>query len=177
MQVPDPLWPLDETNDEMPGSFAPIVTVGGDPPPEQSELDEIETAFDPRYREDFVGLLYLGYLEETCVVAGHRFQLRTPGQEDRLSMGVIQRPYANTVMGEQAWRAVTVAAYLRDIDGTPAPEPLNSSQSAVATRFNWVVNSIHSDQIIELIFIQIRLLDARVREMIGALDNLGEASA
>lgn len=167
--------PLDET--ELPGTFVPIVTVGEEVPDETSVLDEIETSFDPRFREDFVGLLYLGHLEETCTVAGHRFQLRTPGQEDRLSMGLVHRPYANTVMGEQAWRTVMVATYLRAIDGSSAPEPLNSNQGVVATRFKWVIDSIHSDKVIELVFNEVMLLDAKVREMIEALDDLGKASA
>lgn len=175
MPEPEGLIPLDET--DLPGSFTPIITVAQDEAPEPSVLDKIDSEFDPKYRDDFIGLLYLGRLEDKCVVAGHTFRLLTPGQEDRLSMGAIHKPYANTVVGEQAWRAITVAAYLQEIDGEQAPVPLNSNQPAVAVRFRWVVNSIHSDLMIARIFDEIMLLDAKVRELIDVLDDLGEASA
>jgi hypothetical protein len=132
---------------------------------------------DPRHREDFVGLLYLGRLEETCTVAGHRFLLRTPSQPDRLEMGPLHKPYLNTVTTEPAWRLVTVAAYLRGIDSQVAPEPLSSAVTALRTRLDWVRENIYSEKIIERLYDECLILDGRVREVIGALDGQGETSA
>lgn len=172
----DGLIPLDET--DLPGSFTPLVVIPDDEPSGQRHpLENVDSQFDPKHREDFVGLLYVGKLEEQCTVAGHRFSLSTPGQTDRLSMGPLHKPYANTVAGEQAWRTIVVAAYLRQIDGELAPEPLRSDGNPVEERFRWVLNSIHSDNVITRIYEETLLLDARVNTLVDILDDLGEASA
>lgn len=167
---------MDET--QLAGSFAPIITVPEAPPQEeQTPLAEVSSEFDPRHRDNFVGLLYLGKLEDMCTIAGHRFRLATPNLRDRLAMGPLHKTYANTVVGEMAWRTITVAAYLREIDGQAAPEPLNSRDEPVAVRLRWVLDSIHSDEMIGLIYQQALLISAQVHELTEALDALGEASA
>lgn len=168
------LTPVDETA----AAFVPIVTVPEDPPEAApSPLASVDSVFDEKYREDFTGLLYLGKLEDECTVAGHRFLLATPTQDDRLEMGPLHKPWVNTITGEMAWRTIFVAAYLRRIDEEVAPEPLNSSITGLRTRFDWVRRSIVSDIIIEKLFEQCMIIDARVRELIEELDGLGESSA
>jgi hypothetical protein len=163
--------------DEVAAAFAPMVHLPEDPPEPDAPMVEIDSDFDPAHREDFTGLLFLGKLEDECRIAGHRFKLVTPTQQDRLEMGPLHKPWINTLTAELAWRLVIVAAYLRRIDSEGAPEPLNKHTSPLASRFDWVRESIASDIIIERLYERCLLLDARVRELIEELDRLGESSA
>lgn len=142
-----------------------------EPEPEPTETSDL----DPRHREDFTGLLYLGRLEEQCTIAGHRFLLRTPGQAERLEMGLIIKPYMNTATVEKAWRLLTVAAYTHQIDSVPSPVPLTAADTALRARFEWILTSITAEPVIELIYNRCRELDARTRDVVEALDGLGEA--
>jgi hypothetical protein len=162
--------------DDEVASFVPLVTIPEDEPQEVgSPRDQIDTELDPRHREDFVGLLYLGKVDHEVTVAGHRFLLATPGQRDRLEMGPLHKGYVNTITGERAWMAVTVAAYLRRIDNEDAPEPLTRAKSPLVTRYEWVLNSIHSEVVIEKLYGKCMELDARVRDLTEELDELGKA--
>jgi hypothetical protein len=172
-QGPD-LLPFDAQADFGPAFVLPVQE---EPAPEPGPFDDIPTEMDARIREDFIGLVYLGRLEETCTVAGHTFTLRTPSQPDRLEMGPLHKPYLNTVTTESAWRLITVAAYLRKIDSQPSPEPLSASVTALSTRLVWTRENIYSDQIIDRIFDHCLVLDGRVREIIDTLDGQGESSA
>lgn len=165
----DPLIPADES------ALTPLVQM-----PEIGAPDEVleqpldDLAFDERHREDFVGLLHLGKLEMECRVAGHRFLLRTPSQPDRLAMGPLHKEWLNTLTAERAWMLVTVAAYTRRIDTEVAPEPLNQNITALRTRFDWIMASIYNEQIVERVYSHCMLLDARTRELIDQLDELGK---
>lgn len=168
----DPLIPVDEA-----AAFAPMVHLPEDPPEQAAPLTAVESEFDPRHREDFTGLLFLGKLEDECRIAGHRFKLATPTQQDRLEMGPLHKPWVNTLTAELAWRLIIVAAYLRKIDSEDAPEPLSRNMTPLGTRLDWVRETIVSDIIIERLYNECLLLDARVRELIEELDRLGESSA
>lgn len=164
--------------DEAAAAFTPMVTIPDDPLEDMpAPLASVDTDFDEKHREDFTGLLYLGKLEEECTVAGHRFLLATPSQDDRLEMGPLHKPWVNTITGEMAWRTIFVAAYLRKIDSEDAPQPLSPANTGLRTRFDWVQRSIASDVVIEKLFEHCLLVDARVRELIEELDGLGESSA
>ena len=171
-QSPDGLLPVDAQAEFGPTFVLPVTE---DRPPEPGAFDELETEIDRKSREDFVGLLYLGRLEVTCNIAGHTFLLRTPPQADRLEMGAAaHKPYLNTVSTESAWRVITVAAYIRKIDSQLAPEPLSPSMTAMRTRLDWLQTNVYSDQVIDRLFDECLMLDARVREIIEALDGQGE---
>ena len=170
-QSPDDLLPIDAQADFGPTFVLPVTE---DRPPEPGTFDDLDTEIARKSREDFVGLLYLGRLEETCSVAGHTFLLRTPPQSDRLEMGPLHKPYLNTVSTEPAWRVITVAAYIRKIDSQFAPEPLSPSMTPLRTRLDWVQTNVYSEQVIERLFDECLMLDARVREVIEALDGQGE---
>jgi hypothetical protein len=173
-QSPDDLLPIDAQADFGPTFVLPVTE---ERPAEPGKFDDLDTEVKQKSREDFVGLLYIGRLEETCHVAGHTFLLRTPSQLDRLEMGPLHKPYLNTVSTESAWRVITVAAYLRKIDSQFAPEPLSPSVTPMRTRLDWLQTNIHSEHVIERLFDECLLLDARVREIIEELDSQGEPSA
>jgi hypothetical protein len=160
-------------------TFGPsfVLPITPETEPEEGPFDDVDTELDPKIREDFIGLTYLGKLEETCRVAGHTFLLRTPSQVDRLEMGPLHKPYLNTVTTEAAWRQLTVAAYLRRIDSQVAPDPLSPSITALRVRLDWVRENIYSEQVVDRLYDECLLLDSRVRDVIEALDGQGEPSA
>lgn len=158
---------------ELPFTLPQVELTEDEPDP----FATIETDMDPRVRQDFTGLLYVGRLEEECKVAGHRFLLRSPSQDDRLEMGPVHKPYVNTATMENAWRTITVSAYLRRIDSEVAPEPLGPGVGAVRTRFDWMRASIYSSAVIDILYQNCLELGARVDAVISSLDSLGEASA
>lgn len=166
--------PIDEQ-----ARFGPefVLPIHEEMPPEPDPYADVETDLDPRVRQDFVGLTYLGRLEEECTVAGHRFLLCTPSQDDRLEMGPLHKPYLNTISTEFAWQLIKVAAFLQRIDSSPAPEPLSPGVSGLRTRWEWVKDSIHSDKVIGLLYQKCLLLEAKVEDVIAELDRLGEPSA
>lgn len=165
------LLPIDAQAEFGPTVVFPVME---EMPEEPDPYADVKSDLDPRARQDFTGLLYLGCLEEECTVGGHKFLLRTPSQDDRLEMGVIHKPYLNTVSTEVAWRAITVAAHLRRIDSEIAPEPLNPAVSGVRTRFEWMRSSIYSDEVIDRIYQYCLELSSRVGLVIDQLDGLGE---
>lgn len=169
-----PLLPLDE--DALPGSFTPIVSLPEEEPAPAAAFDDVDSAFDPKFREDFIGLLYLGMQEKEIRHFGHRFLLRTPGQADRLRMGEVHKQWANTVQGEYAWRMIYVAGFLRRIDDEQAPEPLKGGPGeGLVARFRWVLESIESPVVIDTLFNECLNLELSSANLIEALDDVGES--
>lgn len=155
-------------------TFGPAFRMPVDEEPDAEE--QIDNDLDPRAREDFLGLLYLGRLEEECTVAGHRFLLRTPSQDDRLDIGLVHKPYLNTVASEPAYRMITVASFVHRIDDQDEPAPLTGKSTTLRDRFNWIRASITSDVIIEKLFAECMELDGRTRAVVDYLDGQGKAS-
>jgi hypothetical protein len=129
--------------------------------------------FDRRYREPFTGLLFLGKLERTVEHFGHTFELHTPTQREKIEGGLLHKDYLNTISSEIAWATLTVATYLRAVDGTPLPEPLGTG-SGLKERFNWVVDNLRN-QIIQTLFIDCLELESQVDKTLEEFDRLGEA--
>lgn len=140
------------------------------PEPVQEEVPE----FDPRHREPFKGLLYVGALLDTFEVFGHSFTIGTPTQTERLQIGQVIQPWQGTVTGEIAYQTALVAAYLIDIDGVKLPEPVlnNPKETALHDRFRWVSDNIRRPVINE-IFDRCLRLDSKVDDVLAAM---GKAS-
>lgn len=148
--------------------------------PDDNEVEDVPAGgdllsdFDRRYREPFTGLLYLGKLEKTVHKFGHTFDLRTPTQAEKIEIGLLHKPYVNSMSSELAWATLTVAAYLRAVDGTPLPEPLGPKDSGLKERFNWVLENMRS-QIVSSIFDDCVLLENKVEAVLQEFDRLGES--
>lgn len=153
----------------------PNVPPTPDPAPEPSEaVSEGIPEFDPRFREPFTGLLYVGALTKDATVYGHHFTLATPTQTERLQMGPIIQPFAQTPTGELAYMTVLVAAYLTKIDGQDLPKPVlnDPKESALADRFRWVSDNLKR-QVIVALFDECLELDKQVDDVLVAM---GKAS-
>lgn len=172
--------PLDPDDIQTQTAFGPAF-VRDDAPLDdggEEELSEEEEAeqqvladLDESAREDFVGLMRLGYLEDTCTIAGHRFRLRTPSHDAKIERGNLHRPSLNSMNVEPVWRLITVAAYLIEIDDVPSPEPLNARSTGVSDRLRWVKETIYSQVLIEKLYIETLRLDARERAVVDYLDG------
>lgn len=156
-------------------SVAPEVA----PETEQTEEDaapveEDIPEFDPRHREPFRGLLYVGALTEDFELFGHRFRIGTPTQTERLQIGQVIQPWQGTVTGEIAYQTALVAAYLIEVDGQKLPEPVltNPKETALHDRFRWVSENLRR-VVIDEIFDRCLKLDSQVDDVLAAM---GKAS-
>lgn len=170
--------PMDPDEIATQSSFGPMFVrddLQSEPEEELTEQEreerQIESDLDERARDDFTGLMRLGYLEETCTIAGHRFLLRTPSHDARIERGALHREYLQSMNTEPLWRLITVAAYLVEIDNVPAPEPLNTRTTGVSDRLRWIKETIFSTVMIEKLYIETLQLDTRERAVVEYLDD------
>lgn len=149
--------------------------------PEVPEFNEVEeegpddtSQFDRRWRDPFIGLLYVGQLSEEVTVYGHKFIIGTPSQSDRIQAGIIHKPYINTMSGELSWATVTVASYLKKIDGQDLPHSIGPVDTDLLDRFNWVKENINYPVIMQL-FEKCLILDSKVDKALEELESLGKS--
>jgi len=146
------------------------------PEPEEPEEDafvEDVSEFDPKWRQPFSGLLYVGALTDSFEVYGHRFTIATPTLTEHLQIGQVIEPYQSTVMAEVAFQTARVAAYLVEIDGKGLPRPITNDpkETSLHQRFQWVTDNLKRP-VINRISDRCYELDAKVE---GVLEAMGKA--
>lgn len=143
------------------------------PDPTLAEELAAPKEFDPRYRQPFEGLMYLGQLDDDVTVWGHAFHLVTPSQLERMQIGVLHKPYADTLSSEIAFETVLVAAYLHSVDGKDLPQPVmnGAKDTALRDRFDWVTENLRRP-VISQIYERCLVLEEQVDEVLVAM---GEA--
>lgn len=162
---------------DTPGEETPPIPVENaipTPPPEPEEDPDLKPReFDPKAREPFIGLLYLGSLDREITLYGHTFLLVTPTNAERIQMGLITREWRDTATEEIALGQALVAAFLQKVDNTPLPEPIspNPKDTALRGRFNWVGENLRRP-VIQALFQECMLLDSQVDI---ALEAMGKA--
>lgn len=148
----------------------------GPPLDPQAERDQAPLpTFDPKYREDFEGLLYLGRLQSTCTRWGHQFVLRTLTTEHLATIGMLTKPYAGSVTEMAVYQSAYVAAAVVSVDDQELPRPLSMDASVPEVmdfRLKYVMKS-WLPAVREWIYDQAYLLEVRAREV---LDEMGKAS-
>jgi hypothetical protein len=151
-----------------------------DPPatPEPAEvaapvLDYRE--FDPKHKEAFTGLLYVGHLDDEFELFGHRFMIASPTQTERLQIGPIIKEFTDTVTGELAYQAAMVAAYLVKVDGKDLPIPImnNTRDASMRERFNWVTDNLRR-VVINAVSDRCMILESEIE---ATLEAMGKARA
>jgi hypothetical protein len=148
----------------------------GQPGPDDEQPDTQDDApreFDPRYKDPFNGLLYLGHLEETLTIWGHSFRISTPTQLEKMQVGQIHKPYVGTLASEIAYQTILVAAYLVSVDHQELPRPVTNDpkENAVADRFRWVAENLRPP-VIDQLFSKCLVLEGEVGKVLRAM---GEA--
>ena len=145
---------------------------------EPSTIDAVDpekpVEFDPRMREDFVGLLYIGALKKRFVWMGHEFLIRSLGTNDVIEAALLQQPYMGTMGEIKAYQAACVAACLISVDGQPMPTPITDevTDTRLATRFRYVLDH-YQPILIDVIYGELMKVEAKVNEVLAAM---GKAS-
>jgi hypothetical protein len=141
----------------------PTSQKGKDPLPE----------FDPRVRQDFEGLLFLGRLTHTFTWAGHEFIIRTLTTGETLEVGLLAKPYQGSMAAMKAYQAALVAACVDSVDGRPMPVPItdDARDTSTANRFRYVLRSWFPP-VLDAVYEQYLLLEERVTQV---LDAMGKA--
>jgi hypothetical protein len=129
--------------------------------------------FDPRCREDFQGLLYLGALTARFSWLGHRFVVRTLRTGETLEATRLAADYLNTDGYSKALQSAFVAAAVVSVDGRPiAGVPMTSQpgDTAMAMAFRYVLDNWFPPTL-DKVYEQYVLLEAKQREVLEAMGN------
>jgi hypothetical protein len=95
--------------------------------------------FDPRWQEEFEGLLFVGKVTHNFNLAGHKVTVMTPEANDSLKAALLIKPYQNTAGELRALIIATLATCLVKIDGHTLPRGIMADGSDdLETRFNWI---------------------------------------
>lgn len=118
------------------------------------------TEFDPKWREAFEGLLFLGHLEDTVEIPGHSFVVRTLRTGEKLEALQVCRPYEGSISYARAYRAAMAAAGLVLVDGSPVVVA-SRTVGAVRQKYDYLVNNWY-DPVIEVLYERIDALEGQV---------------
>lgn len=150
--------------------FDPREPSSSQPPNTVDEVSEEPqpAAFDPRYREEFEGLLFIGSLRKRFRWAGHEFVIRTLVTNELLEVSLLQKPYQGSMGEIKAYQAAVVAASILSVDGKPPPLPITDEISALEARFHYVINH-WQPIVIDMLYGQVMDLEAKVNEVLAAM--------
>ena len=111
----------------------------GEEPDDEAPLPE----FDPKHREAFTGLLYLGRLQETISLFGHTFVIKTLTTEELAEIGLIVKRYSGTNAENAVYQAAVVAASVVSVDGQPLPGAItvDASEELTTVKFPYVLRN------------------------------------
>ena len=139
---------------------------------EGTETPEALPEFDPRVREDFDGLLYLGRLTDTFSFIGHTFVIRTLTTGEMLEVALLQKPYRESMGDMKAYQAALAAACVVSVDGKPMPLPITNEpvDTALVNRFEYVKRTWFPP-LIDVIYERFLALEDRVDQVLVAMGN------
>ena len=160
---------------EDPGTVGGTSGEDGETGPEsepQAEPQENLPEFDPRYREAFTGLLYLGRLQKSFTYWGHQFVVKTLTTEELAEIALLVKPYEGTRVANAVFNAATVAAGVVTLDGRSLPQPLGGMESGLAAKFEYVMRN-WMPPVREKVFDEIYALETMSR---AVLDAMGKVS-
>lgn len=158
--------PLDEIAAQQRGE--PLPAPAEEAPQVQEDFTPRE--FDPKHKEPFTGLLFVGALTDEFELWGHRFVIATPTQTERMQIGPVIKDYADTIAGEMAYATALVAAYLVSVDGHELPKPVvkDIKETALRDRFRWVSDTLQKP-VIDYVFSKCLELDQQVDDVLEAM--------
>ena len=158
-----------------PGDDTEPHRVTAEAPPTEAASEEPDPLpeFDPRVREDFEGLLFLGALTKEFEWCGHTFVIKTLSTDELLDCALVVKEWQNTLGEMKAYAAAMVAACTVSVDGKPLPAPISSNPGdrPVRNRFNMVRRWYPTT--LDVVYEQYLLLERRVLEV---MDAMGKAN-
>jgi len=132
------------------------------------ENDNVDT-FPDEWKEEFEGLLYLGYLQrEVTKIPFHKFVVRTLTTNEKIEVSLLTKPYVETVGFSRAWKAATVAAGLVSVDGRDLI-PVGKNNNILRQKYDYVIENWY-DITIEILYQEI---DSLENQSIAVLQHLG----
>jgi hypothetical protein len=158
----DPYVVLSETS--TPGTTQPSTEA-------TIEAEEPLPEFDPKFRDEYEGLLYTGKLYRTFRWAGHKFRIKTLTVDEALEVGLATKQYVGTSQENRAWQTCLVGACTVSVDGKLLPRPLSPDESEVETHFLWAKGQY--PWTIDKIFEEFSILESTVTKV---LEQMGKAS-
>lgn len=154
---------------EFDGPFDDDVVVEPEP-----DTLTIPIEFDPRYRSDFDGLLYLGALTDSFEWAGHSFTIKSLTVGDLLEVARISKDWEDTMGASRAYTSAICAACVLTVDGRQMVQPIaRDSPGRVLERFEYIKKNWYPYSV-DAIYNRYVILEARVEEM---MRRVGEASS
>lgn len=140
-----------------------------EPTQEKAPLPE----FDPRHREPFKGLLFLGALSKTYTWLGHKFEIRTLTTEEVLAVALITAKYEGTMGAQRAYVTAVVALAVQTVDDEHLPYPYKKDDlgnTYAEGRFNYV-KANWFPYTIDAIYTEYLILESTVREVFAEMGN------
>jgi hypothetical protein len=162
-----------QSSDTAPG-IGDTSGADGQVPDEEPPAAEPLPEFNPKHRDPFEGLLYLGRLQKTFKRWGHEFTIRTLTTEDMAEIGLIVRDYQGSQAENAVYQTAVVAAAIVTVDGQPLPQPItiDTEGSLTSIRFPYVLKN-WLPAVREGLFWESHRLETEVRQVLAAM---GEAS-
>lgn len=139
------------------------------PEPEQPPLPE----FDPKYLDEFRGLMYVGALKDTFRWMGHTFVIRTLTTGELAEVALAAKPYAGSDALLKAYQSAVVAACVVSVDGQPLPMPItnDAADSGLTNAFNYVMAHWFPPTI-DVIYERYYALEITVRNVLDAMGKV-----
>ena len=126
-----------------------------------SQTDKSTDSFPEEWKEEFEGLLFLGYLQsEVTRIPFHKFSVRTLNVSEKIEVSLLTKPYRETVGFNRAWKAAVVAAGLISVDGRELV-PSSKSTNTLQQKYDYVVSNWY-DIVIEILYNEIDMLENKV---------------
>lgn len=141
---------------------------------EEPDWDPAE-GFDPRWKEEFEGLTYLGHLEDEVMIGPHRFVIHTLNTGEKLQVAQIVKNFENTIAYMKAYKAASVSAAIQSVDGRPIVVT-DKNRSVIRQKYEYVVNMWH-DTVVDILYEAVDALEMKVLLILQELGVIGEQEA
>lgn len=137
---------------------------------DRGEAEEALPEFDPKVREDFEGLLYLGALTQQFEWMGHTFLIRSLHVGEVLEIGLLHREYVGTITEVKAYQAAVTAACVVQIDKRRMPFPITTDDedTLLRNRFQYVLDHWFTPTL-DAVYENYLLLETRVEQVMVAM--------
>jgi hypothetical protein len=143
--------------------------------PDETESEQVAPLpqFDPRYTDEFSGLLYLGFLKDEFEWAGHKFEIKTLKSDELLEITLATKKYIDTIGASRAYATAIAAACLVKVDKKYLPIPLTTDEadSAFKNKFDYVLSNWHP-MVVDAVYSKYMELEATVGAVI---ESMGKA--
>jgi len=127
------------------------------------------TSFPDEWKNEFEGLLYLGYLQkEITQIPFHHFVVRTLTVNEKLEVSLLSKPYMDSIGYARAYKAAIVAAGLVSVDHKPLIAT-NRNTNVVRQKYEYVINNWY-DAVTDILF---DAIDDLENQVVLVLEELG----